>query len=121
MDESPCRVWWDSAHRVARNDRKSGLVCDLAEATKVTSAVTAFGHGPVPVLVDMRTLARADRPAREHFTSAAAQATAVALLVGLPVSTVAANFIIGRTPMPLPTRRFTDEAAAVIGLAAAAG
>ena len=121
MDESPCRVWWDSEHLVARNDWKTGSVCDLAEATKVISAVSAFGHGPVPVLVDMRTLARADRPAREYFTSAAAQATGVAVIVGWTVSTVAANFIIGRTLMPLPIRRFTDEAAAVIGLAAAAG
>ena len=98
---------------MARNDWQPGSVCDLAEAKKVTSTVTAFGRGPVPVLVDMRQLAKADRSAREHFTSAEAQATAVALLVGSSVSKVVANFIIGMKRMPVPTRMFTDEDAAV--------
>ena len=111
--DSPCRVWWDEEHSVAHNDWKPGSVCDLAEAKKVTSAVTAFGRGPVPVLVDMRQLAKAERAAREHFTSADAQATAVALLVASSVSKVVANFIIGMRRMPVPTRMFTDEAAAV--------
>lgn len=120
MDESPCRVWWDEQHSVARNDWKPGSVCDLSEAKKVTTAVSAFGRGPVPVLVDMRQLAKAERPAREHFTSAEAQATAVALLVASSVSKVVANFIIGMKRMPVPTRMFTEEAAAVAWLSTAA-
>jgi hypothetical protein len=113
MAESPCRVWWDDAHSVARNDWQPGSVCDITEAKKVTASVSAFGRGPVPVLVDMRQLAKADKAAREHFTSEDAQATAVALLVGSSVSKVVANFIIGMKRMPVPTRMFTDENAAV--------
>lgn len=119
MDDSPCRVWWDEEQHVAHNQWRAGSVCDLAEAKKVTSAVSAFGRGPVPVLVDMRALAKAERTAREHFTSADAQATAVALLVGSSVSKVVANFIIGMKKMPVPTRMFTDEAAAVSWLTTA--
>ena len=120
MAESPCRVWWDEEHAVARNDWKPGSVCDLVEAKKVTTQVTAFGRGPVPVLVDMRQLLKAERSAREHFTSSEAQATAVALLVGSSVSKVVANFIIGMKRMPVPTRMFTDEHAAVSWLQTAA-
>ncbi len=109
----PCHVWWDDEHGVARNDWLPGSVCDLPAARKVTAAVSAFGRGAVPVLVDMRYLAKADRAAREHFTGPEAQATAVALLVASAVSKVVANFVIGLHRMPVPTRMFTDEAAAV--------
>jgi hypothetical protein len=111
--ELPCHVWWDEAHGVAHNDWLPGSVCSLKEAKQITDMVRAFGHGPVPVLVDMRHLAKADRPAREHFSSPEAEATAVALLVASSVSKVVANFVIGFQRMPVPTRMFTDEAAAV--------
>jgi hypothetical protein len=112
----PCRVWWDREHSVARNDWLRGSVCDLENARRVTGEVAAFGRGAVPVLVDMRYLAKADRAAREHFTGPDAQATAVALLVASAVSKVVANFIIGLQRMPVPTRMFTDEDAALAWL-----
>lgn len=112
----PCHVWWDDQHGVAHNDWLPGSVCDLPAARKVTAAVSAFGRGPVPVLVDMRSLARADRAAREHFTGPDAQATAVALLVASAVSKVVANFIISVQKLPVPVRMFTDEAAATTWL-----
>ncbi|MET3804070.1 hypothetical protein ABIB25_001056 [Nakamurella sp. UYEF19] len=114
----PVHVWWDDEHGIARNDWEAGSICSLAEARKVTSAVAAFGRGPVPVLVDMRYLRKAEREAREHFTSEDAQATAVALLVSSAVSKVVANFIIGLQRMPVPTRMFTDEGAATGWLSA---
>jgi hypothetical protein len=110
--ELPCDVWWDEEHGVAHNDWRPGSICDLAAARKVTAAVSAFGRGPVPVLVDMRFLAKADRAAREHFTGPEAQATAVALLVASAVSRVVANFVIGVQRMPVPVRMFTDQDAA---------
>ncbi|SDP19432.1 SpoIIAA-like [Nakamurella panacisegetis] len=121
MDETtdsalPCRVWWDEENQVAHNDWLPGSVCDLAAARRVTAAVSAFGRGPVPVLVDMRFLAKADRAAREHFTSPEAQATAVALLVASAVSKVVANFVISVQRMPVPVRMFTDEASATTWL-----
>lgn len=114
--ENGCRVWWDEQHGLARNDWRSGAVCDLEAATRVTSTVADFGRGPVPVLVDMRYLSKVDRAAREHFTSPEAQATAVALLVASAVSKVVANFIIRVQRMPVPVRMFTDEASAVAWL-----
>ena len=117
MDESPepdvpCHVWWDDEHGVARNDWRPGSVCDLPAARKVTAAVSGFGRGPVPVLVDMRFLAKADRAAREHFTGPEAQASAVALLVASAVSKVVANFVISVQRLPVPVRMFTDLDAA---------
>ena len=110
--ESPCRVWWDQSHEVARNDWQPDSICDLDQAKAVTRATFDLGHGAVPVLVDMRYVSKVDRPAREHFS----KATAVALLVGSAVSKVVANFIIGMHRMPVPTRMFTDETAALAWL-----
>lgn len=110
--ELACHVWWDESSGVAHTDWSRGSVCDVAGARRVTEAVRAFGHGPVPIMVDMRYLATADRAAREHFTSTD-QATAVALLVASSVSKVVANFVIGLHRMPVPTRMFTDESAAL--------
>jgi len=109
----PCHVWWDDVNKIAHNDWLPGSVCSLKEARQVTAAVRDFGRGPVPVLVDMRHLAKADRPARDHFSSPEAEATMVALLVDSAVSKVVANFVIGLYRMPVPTRMFTDESAAV--------
>jgi hypothetical protein len=117
----PCRVWWDEQHSVAHNDWLSGAVCNLDAARQVTSIVAGFGRGPVPVLVDMRYVSKVDRAAREHFSGPDAQATAVALLVASAVSRVVANFIIGLQRMPVPTRMFTDESAAVNWLAQNSG
>lgn len=114
--ESPCRVWWDSINGVAHNDWQPGSVCNLEEARRVTLATHDLGRGAVPVLVDMRYLSKAERPAREHFTGPEAKATAVALLVASAVSKVVANFIIGLQRMPVPTRMFTEETAALAWL-----
>lgn len=114
--ESACRVWWDESHGVARNDWQRGSVCTLQEAQAVTSATSDLGRGTVPVLVDMRYLSKAERAAREHFTGVDARATAVALLVASAVSKVVANFMIGLHRMPVPTRMFTEETAALAWL-----
>ena len=111
-----CHVWWDDEHGVAHNDWLPGSICDLPAARQVTAAVSAFGRGPVPVLVDMRFLAKADRAAREHFTGPEAQATAVALLVASAVSKVVANFVISVQKLPVPVRMFTDQEAATTWL-----
>ncbi len=116
--ESPCRVWWDKTNEVARNDWQPDSICDLGQAKAVTRATYDLGHGAVPVLVEMRYVSKVDRPAREHFSGGDGKATAVALLVGSAVSKVVANFIIGLQRMPVPTRMFTDEMAALAWLGA---
>jgi hypothetical protein len=110
--EPGCRVWWDEAHSVARNTWHPGSVCTLRDAKAVTDATARLGHGAVPVLVDMRNRARADRAARQHFTGAEGNAVAVALVVGSAVSKVIGAVMVG-LHKTVPTRTFTDEQAAL--------
>ncbi len=119
--ELPYRVWWDMESRVARTEWRRGSTCGLAEARGATDATQALGHSPVPVLVDMRLMAKIDRPGREHFVNAPGDVTAVALLVGSAVSKMIANFVIGLQRMKVPIRMFTDETAALTWLDAHRG
>ncbi len=107
------RVFWDEPARVAITEWAPSSVCGLAEAQEVTAELEALGRGPVPVLVDMRGMARLERPAREHFNSDQGGVTAIALLAGSAVNKMIANFFIGLKRMPVAIRIFTDRAAAL--------
>jgi hypothetical protein len=111
--ESVCRVWWDEDVQIAHADWQQGAVCDLAAAQTVSAELVALGHGRVPVLVDMRGLAKFERAAREHFIADDEGARAVALLVGSAVSKMIANFFIGMKRLPVPIQMFTDPVEAV--------
>jgi hypothetical protein len=115
--DEPCyRVSWDPAERIVRTDWLPGSVCGLPEARAVTHAIKDLGQGSVPVLVDMRVMAKLERPAREHFVSDQGGVVAIALLAGSPVTRMMANFFIGMRRMPVPIQMFTDEAQAVAWL-----
>jgi len=107
--DSVCHVWWDEDAQIAHADWQPGAVCGLPEAQAVTIELLALGHGPVPVLVDMRRLAKFERAAREHFIAEDEAALAVALLVGSAVSRMIANFFIGMKRVPVPVQLFTDQ------------
>jgi hypothetical protein len=107
--DSVCHVWWDEDAQVAHADWQPGAVCGLAEAQAVSAELLALGRGRVPVLVDMRGLARFERAAREHFIADDQGARAVALLVGSAVSRMIANFFIGMRRLPVPIQMFTDQ------------
>ena len=109
------RVWWDDVHDVARNSWDPGAVCRLEDARAVTRATAALGRGAVPVLVDMRKLAKIERPARQHFIGPDGYAVAVALVVGSAVSRIIGRVMVGLL-VAVPTRTFTDEKAAVAWL-----
>lgn len=111
--ESACRVWWDEDLQIAHADWQQGAVCDLAAAQAISAELMALGHGRIPVLVDMRGLAKFERAAREHFISDDEGARAVALLVGSAVSKMIANFFIGMKRLPVPIQMFTDRVEAV--------
>jgi hypothetical protein len=104
-----CDVWWDEDARVAHVDWQPGAVCGLAEARAVSVELQALGRGRVPVLVDMRGLAKFERPAREHFIADDQGARVVALLVSSAVSRMIANFFIGMRRLPVPVQMFTDQ------------
>ena len=113
--EAQYRVWWDDRHAVARHSWSNGAVCRLQDAQAVTRATAAFGFGAVPVLVDMRRLAKIDRAARRHFTGPEGHALAIALLVDSAVSGLIGRVMTGLLES-VPSRTFTDEAAALAWL-----
>jgi hypothetical protein len=117
MDGSPgYRLDWDADAGIARTVWLPGSVCGLAEAQAVTGEIRAMGHGAVPVLVDMREMAKLERPAREHFVSDHGGVSSIALLAGSAVTKMMANFFIGMRRMPVPIQMFTLETEAVAWL-----
>ena len=117
MDEpSACRVWWDQHNSVARNTWRPGAVCRLEDAKAVVHATAELHRGAVPVLVDMRQVAKIERSARQYFTGPDADATAIALLVGSAVSAFIGRVMTGLL-IRTPCRTFTDETAALAWLA----
>ncbi|MGB5953207.1 MAG: STAS/SEC14 domain-containing protein [Ornithinimicrobium sp.] len=69
----------------------------------------------LPMLVDMALTKVITRPARVIFTEDTS-ATRIALLGKSSVDRVIANFTLGVTGVPVPTRFFTDEALAIAWL-----
>jgi len=87
----------------------------LEDAKANIAAATTLSPGKRrPKLVDMRAVQGIDREARAYYSGGFA--TAVALLVGSPVTRVMANFFIGLNKPPVPTRLFTSEDEAVAWL-----
>jgi hypothetical protein len=111
--EACYRVSWDADAGVARTSWTPGAVCRVEEARAVTTELKALGRGAVPLLVDMRGMAKLERAGREHFSNDQGGMTGIALLVGSPVNKMIANFFIGTRRMPVPIRLFTDDAAAL--------
>ena len=107
------RVYWDGDASVAVTDWTKGAVCGLAEARLVTAELTALGRGEVPLLVDMRGMAKLERDAREHFITDQSGVSAIALLAGSAVNKMIANFFIGLQRMSVPIRIFTDRSQAL--------
>jgi hypothetical protein len=70
----------------------------------------------LPVLADIRHVKAIEREAREVYRSREKynmEVTALAILVGSPLSRAIGNFFIGLSRMPMPTRLFTSEADAI--------
>lgn len=64
-----------------------------------------------PVLIDMRAMSGIERAARVYYATGGGRrvATAVALLIGSPVSRVIANFLISLNRLPIRIQLFTSE------------
>jgi len=80
----------------------------------VAASWQVAGERRAPVLVDMRGMRAESRAAREYFTSeeTASKVSAVALLVGSPVSKMIGNLFLRLGAHRIPTRLFTDDASA---------
>jgi hypothetical protein len=107
------QVAWVEEARLVRVRWLPGAVCDLDAAQASTAAIAKLGRDRCPLLVDMREMTSLERPAREHFVSDHGNTSAIALLVGSPVTRMMANFFIGMRRMPVPIRMFTDETDAI--------
>jgi hypothetical protein len=110
------RISWDETHEVIRFVWVPGAVCDAREAEEGTVALRAAFDRPLPLLVDMRTMAKLERGAREHYKHDKGGVAAMALLVGSPVTRMMANFFMRTDVDATPTRMFTDEVAALAWL-----
>lgn len=99
------RLTWD------RNLRISG---ELARAAMALVDATNAGRER-PLLVDMTGTATLTREARITFTCRCS-ASRIALLGRSPVDRVIANFALGVSAVPVPTRFFTSEARATAWL-----
>lgn len=101
---------------ILRVDHAPGTHVREPEALEILHLCIEVTQGTVtPVLVDIRRLGSIDRAARRIF-SHSTMASRLALLLGSPTSRVIGNFFMGLGRMSIPTRLFTDEAAAVAWL-----
>jgi hypothetical protein len=109
--------WQEGA--IVRTELLPGTEQTLADAVEHTNTIriVAAGHRP-PLLVDMRGMKSQSRDARQHYGSPEVVdiTCAVALLVESRVTMLIANFFITVTKVSVPTKIFTDEAAALAWL-----
>jgi hypothetical protein len=101
-----------------------GSVHGLEEALENMEVFPTEGKVELPVLADIRHVKAIEREAREVYRSRDKynmQVSALAILVGSPLSRAIGNFFIGLSRMPMPTRLFTSEADAVQWLKEARG
>ncbi|MEA2662691.1 MAG: hypothetical protein QOH08_2263 [Chloroflexota bacterium] len=111
-----CEISRGAGSSIVRVEWARGTECGLEEARQVTEGIaTVAGHTPVPVLVDVRSMKSTSRQAREHF-GATPTVTAIAFLVGSPLSRVIASFFMSLNRPAVPTRLFTDPAEAMAWL-----
>jgi len=113
---TPTGMSYLDTYGIIHTSYNEGMEETLAEAqASVRAALPLFGGTRHPVLVDLRALKSQTRDARSFYGSpeVTRNTTALALLVSSRVSMVIANFFISVTKSAVPSRMFTDEAAAV--------
>ena len=71
-----------------------------------------------PLLVDLHDSGQQTRPARVEFTRRDDLVSAVALIVGTPLSRIMGNFFLSVNKPPYPVRLFDDEASGLAWLQA---
>jgi hypothetical protein len=89
----------------------------LEDATATLEAMAQLTGGRRrPLVVDMRDTGPQARPARLEFARRSDLVSAVALVVGTPLSRMAGNLFIRMNKPPFPARLFDNEATAVAWL-----
>ena len=89
----------------------------VEDAVAAIEAMTLLTGGRrSPLLVDTREAGPQDRPARTEFARRGDLVSAVALIVGTPLSRMMGNFFLSVSKPMAPTRLFDDEASALAWL-----
>ncbi len=89
----------------------------LEDAVAAIEAMAQLTGGrQSPLLVDVHEQGPMDRPARTEFTRRGDLVSAVALIVGTPLSRLMGNFFLSVSKPMAPTRLFDDEASALAWL-----
>ena len=91
------------------------LVVEDAEASSIALEEVTGGRKR-PVLVDVHDIRSQDRAGRLEFARRGDEASAVAVIVGTPLSRMVGNIFTSMTQPVTPTRLFEDEASAVAWL-----
>jgi hypothetical protein len=94
-----------------------GTTALLKDATATLEAMAQLTGGRrSPLLVDMRDTGPQDRPTRAEWTRRSDLSSAVALIVGTPLSRMVGNLFIRMNKPQFPVRLFDNEASAVAWL-----
>lgn len=106
-------------NRIIRARFHDGAEVTLEDAQANLAATAKLAGGrPLPVMVDLRGVRSQSAEARAYFAGpqALAVCTAVALVIGSPLSRMIGNFFLGFNRPPMPTRLFTKEEDAAVWL-----
>ncbi len=96
-----------------------GVEVTLEDAKETMAAYLKLNKGKRrPLFVDTKTMKSLAREARQYYAGeeAAMVASAVAIIVGTPVSRVLGNFYLGLSNPHLPSRLFSSEEEALTWL-----
>ncbi len=104
-DDGVVRLTWASGVDISESAAQSAMT----EVNRICAGVER------PMLVNMATTASVSRAARGVFAQRCS-ANIIALLGRSPVDRVIANFVLGISKLPAPTKYFTVEADALAWL-----
>lgn len=113
-NEQTCKVakLWLGEDGIVRIIHVPGAEVTLEGAQETMAAYLKINKGKKrPLFVDTKTMKSLAREARQYYAGeeAAKVASAVAIIVGTPVSRVLGNFYIGLSNPHLPSRLFSLE------------
>lgn len=109
------RMWLDE-YRILHASPDPGVHITRDDAKAAVDLGWVLQEGAVrPVIVDFRTIRSIDRDAREYYAGpeVTSRTTAVALLVGNPLTRAIGNFFFGLNKTGHTLRLFADEPSAV--------
>jgi hypothetical protein len=104
---------WLRPEGIVQLEWNPGATMGLEDALAAVDALIQITGGIAgPLLVDSRLAGPQDRPARMEFVRRADLVTAVAIVVGTPLSRMMGNFFVSVNRPTAPTRLFDDVASA---------